>query len=448
MAEQQDAALNMLGQSLFSGDAYQQRQQRFNLASQALNMQAQRQQANNQVASAVRENYENSMQIANNASVRPYDRKRLEAILGGGYQNVIDEIKTDFNGDFLMYSNNVDANGVSGADKIRNIFFNDDLQNLYEEMDHNKRQFSQIIDLQKNNKGHLIPSEYANALEKWSQNSPTDSKPELNRLPTFYPLKDVSGDLEEYYEDKGGNIGATPQDIINMPQSLAKIFYNMEQEGYSQDEIAMAQQGVFQGQGAGYDMVVDFIQSNHITSGLVNPESPTYVTGALTYSKGDEYARLFDNINRESYDIVYGDDYSSIVDNAKGLMGDENAGYIQELLRLNPTPQRPLPYEHYGPFRGKGKRLVTGAVISDNAVDMENMLESALPGYSAQEGTTFFFKDGSLVLKNYNFLKHGNVYHAEDGTLAGYDELFNLGEGITYAAAGGGVGAGAGSVIP
>ncbi len=195
-------------------------------------------------------------------------------------------------------------------------------------------------------------------------------------------------------------------------------------------------------------MVVDFIQSNHITSGLVNPESPTYVTGALTYSKGDEYARLFDNINRESYDIVYGDDYSSIVDNAKGLMGDENAGYIQELLRLNPTPQRPLPYEHYGPFRGKGKRLVTGAVISDNAVDMENMLESALPGYSAQEGTTFFFKDGSLVLKNYNFLKHGNVYHAEDGTLAGYDELFNLGEGITYAAAGGGVGAGAGSVIP
>ena len=58
MAEQQDAALNMLGQSLFSGDAYQQRQQRFNLASQALNMQMQTQQANNQVASAVRDNYE------------------------------------------------------------------------------------------------------------------------------------------------------------------------------------------------------------------------------------------------------------------------------------------------------------------------------------------------------------------------------------------------------
>ena len=260
MAEQQDAALNMLGQSLFSGDAYQQRQQRFNLASQALNMQAQRQQVNNQLSSAVRDNYENSMQIANNASVRPYDRKRFEAILGGGYENVINEIKTDFNGDFLMYSNNVDANGVSGADKIRNIFFNDDLQNLYEEMDHNKRQFTKIIDLQKSNESHLIPAAYANALEKWSQNSPTDGKPELNRLPTFYKLKDVSGDLEEYYADKGGHIGSTPQDIINMPQSLAKIFYNMEQEGYSQDEIAMAQADVFKGQAPGYDKYIDFIK--------------------------------------------------------------------------------------------------------------------------------------------------------------------------------------------
>ena len=167
-------------------------------------MQAQRQQVNNQLSSAVRENYENSMQIANNASVRPYDRKRLEAILGGGYENVINEIKTDFNGDFLMYSNNVDANGVSGADKIRNIFFNDDLQNLYEEMDHNKRQFAKIIDLQQNNKSHLIPAAYAKELEKWSQNNPTDGKPELNRLPTFYQLKDVSSDLEEYYADKGG----------------------------------------------------------------------------------------------------------------------------------------------------------------------------------------------------------------------------------------------------
>ena len=105
-------------------------------------------------------------------------------------ENVINEIKTDFNGDFLMYSNNVDANGVSGADKIRNIFFNDDLQNLYEEMDHNKRQFTKIIDLQKSNESHLIQAAYANALEKWSQNSPTDGKPELNRLPTFYKLKD------------------------------------------------------------------------------------------------------------------------------------------------------------------------------------------------------------------------------------------------------------------
>jgi len=443
MAEQQDAALNMLGQSLFSGDAYQQRQQRFNLASQALNMQAQRQQVNNQLSTAVKDNYENSMQIANNASVRPYDRKRLEAILGGGYENVINEIKTDFNGDFLMYSNNVDANGVSGADKIRNIFFNDDLQGLYEEMDHNKRQFTQIIDLQKSGKSHLIPSQYANALEKWSQNSPTDGKPELNRLPTFYALKDVSGDLEEYYKDKGGHIGSTPQDIINMPQSLAKIFYNMEQEGYSQDEIAMAQQGVFKGQGPGYDMVVDFIKGNHVTSGLVNPESPNYVTGALPYSKGDVLAKIIDEINLESYDVGIGQNYESIVKDVQKMFTG-TGGYQERLQGLGALNQKELPYEHYGPLRGKGKRLVTGAVITDNNVDMKNMIETTLPGYDVQSGSTFFVKDGSLVLKNYNFVKHGNVYHAEDGTLAGQDEVFNLGEGITYAAgaaaAGGGIG--------
>lgn len=445
MAEQQDAALNMLGQSLFSGDAYQQRQQRFNLASQALNMQAQRQQVNNQLSSAVRDNYENSMQIANNASVRPYDRKRLEAILGGGYENVINEIKTDFNGDFLMYSNNVDANGVSGADKIRNIFFNDDLQNLYEEMDHNKRQFTKIIDLQKSNESHLIPAAYANALEKWSQNSPTDGKPELNRLPTFYKLKDVSGDLEEYYADKGGHIGSTPQDIINMPQSLAKIFYNMEQEGYSQDEIAMAQADVFKGQGPGYDMVIDFIKSNHVTSGLVNPESPTYVTGAKDYSKGDVLARIIDEINLESYDISIGENYESIVKGVQDIFRG-TGGYIERIQAEGPVVQKPLPYEHYGPLVGKGKRLVTGAVIADNNEDMKNMIETTLPGYNVQEGSTFFIKDGSLKLKNYNFVKHGNVYHADDGTLAGKDEVFNLGEGITYATGTGVAGAGIGSV--
>ena len=445
MAEQQDAALNMLGQSLFSGDAYQQRQQRFNLASQALNMQMQTQQANNQVASALRDNYESSMQIANNASVRPYDRKRLEAILGGGYENVINEIKTDFNGDFLMYSNNIDANGVSGADKIRNIFFNDDLQGLYEEMDHNKRQFTQIIDLQKNNESHLIPAAYANALEKWSQNNPTDSKPELNRLPTFYPLKDVSDDLKEYYEAKGGHIGSTPQDIINMPQSLAKIFYNMEQEGYSQDEITMAQQDVFKGQGPGYDMVVDFIKNNHLTSGLVNPESPTYVTGAKDYSKGDVLAKIIDEINLESYDVGIGQNYESIVKDVQKMFTG-TGGYQERLQSLGAINQKELPYEHYGPFIGKGKRLVTGAVITDNNTDMKNMIETTLPGYNIQEGSTFFVKDGSLKLKNYNFVKHGNVYHAEDGTLAGQDEVFKLGEGITYAAGTGVAGAGVGSV--
>ena len=447
MAEQQDAALNMLGQSLFSGDAYQQRQQRFNLASQALNMQMQTQQANNQVASAVRDNYEKSMQIANDASVRPYDRKRLEAILGGGYENVINEIKTDFNGDFLMYSNNIDANGVSGADKIRNIFFNDDLQNLYEEMDHNKRQFTQIIDLQKSGKGHLIPSQYANALEKWAQNSPTDSKPELNRLPTFYPLKDVSGDLEDYYADKGGHIGSTPQDIINMPQSLAKIFYNMEQEGYSQDEIAMAQADVFKGQGPGYDMVVDFIKGNHLTSGLVNPESPTYVTGALPFSKGDVLAKIIDEINLESYDVAIGQDYESIVKDLQKMFTGVG-GYQERLQRLGALNQDELPYEHYGPLIGKGKRLVTGAVITDNNTDMRNMLETTLPGYDVQQGSTFFIKDGTLKLKNYNFIKHGNVYHAEDGSLAGSDEVFDYSEATAITAAGGAVGAGGGSVIP
>ena len=452
MAEQQDAALNMLGQSLFSGDAYQQRQQRFNLASQALNMQMQTQQANNKLSSAVRDNYESSMQIANNASVRPYDRKRLEAILGGGYENVINEIKTDFNGDFLMYSNNVDANGVSGADKIRNIFFNDDLQGLYEEMDHNKRQFTQIIDLQKSGKGHLIPSQYANALEKWSQNSPTDGKPELNRLPTFYPLKDVEGDLTEYYEDKGGHIGSTPQDIINMPQSLAKIFYNMEQEGYTQDEIAMAQADVFKGQGSGYDMVVDFIKSNHITSGLVNPESPTYITGALEYSKGDVLAKIIDEINFESYDVSIGQNYESIVKDVQKMFTG-TGGYQERLQKLGALNQKELPYEHYGPLIGKGKRLVTGAVITDNNTDMKNMIETTLPGYDVQSGSTFFIKDGTLKLKNYNFVKNGNVYHAEDGTLAGQDEVFSLGEGLAYAtgtaAAGGGIGAvtGPGAVI-
>ena len=255
----------------------------------------------------------------------------------------------------------------------------------------------------------------------------------------------MSGDLEEYYADKGGHIGSTPQDIINMPQSLAKIFYNMEQEGYSQDEIAMAQADVFKGQGPGYDMVIDFIKSNHVTSGLVNPESPTYVTGAKDYSKGDVLAKIIDEINLESYDISIGENYESIVKGVQDIFRG-TGGYIERIQAEGPVVQKPLPYEHYGPLVGKGKRLVTGAVISDNNEDMQNMIETTLPGYNVQEGSTFFIKDGSLKLKNYNFVKHGNVYHADDGTLAGKDEVFNLGEGITYATGTGVAGAGIGSV--
>ena len=75
-----------------------------------------------------------------------------------------------------------------------------------------------------------------------------------------------------------------------------------------------------------------------------------------------------------------------------------------------------------------------------------NILEATLPGYDVNMGSAFGFNNGQLVLNNYNFLKHGNVYHAEDGTLTGYDELFNLGEGLTVATGLGVAGAGAGAV--
>ena len=92
MAEQKDAAINMMGQSLFSGDAYNQRQQNFNMASQALQMQAKRQQANNELSGAIRDNFEETMTTANAAAVRPFDKQRLEFILGGGYERVIQDI--------------------------------------------------------------------------------------------------------------------------------------------------------------------------------------------------------------------------------------------------------------------------------------------------------------------------------------------------------------------
>lgn len=437
MAEQKDAALNMMGQSLFSGDAYQQRQQRFNLASQALQMQAKRQQVNNQMNDAVRDNYENSMAIANDASIRPYDRKRLETILGGGYESVIQEIKEDFNGDFLMYSNNIDASGVSGADKIRNIFYNKDLQNLYEELNYNKQQFTKLVDVQKD-KPHLIPASFADALDLWKQQNPTDPNPQLSRLPEFIPLVDVKGDLDKYYETIGGNYGATPIDVFTLaPQ---KVLHNMRVEGYSEEELNLV---IAEGNKLGTKgnaLMVDFVTNHHATSGLVNPDSPTYVTGQLKYSKGDEFARIFDSIGQESYEIVPGDNYQSITKN----LVEQSFAYLDDIEAISTVTQKQLPYEHLGPLRGKGKRVVTGLNISDDNVDMKNIIESALPGYNAEMGN-IVYNNGRLILKNYDFIKHRNVYHAEDGTLTGADELFNIGEGLTAAGgtalAGGGVGA-------
>jgi|11BtaG_2_1085332.scaffolds.fasta_scaffold00425_2 hypothetical protein len=427
MAEQQDAALNMLGQSLFSGDAYSQRQQRFNLATQAIQMQSQKVQANNQIQSAVRENYENSMAIAKDASVRPYDRKRLETILGGGYGSVIEEIKNDFNGDFIMYSNNVDASGVSGADKIRNIFFNKDLQDLYEEMNHNKTQFTKIIEVSKENP-ELVPAAYKQALEEWQQTNPTDPTPKLSRLPIFEPLVDVKADLEDYYKNVGGNYGANHMDIMTLAPH--KVLHNMRVEGYSESELEEVIANFNKPGTRGYSLVKDFLENNHSTSGLLNPESPNYVTGKLEYSKGDIMSQIADNLNRESYVIANNDDYKSIVNNLNQITSQ----YINEVQEISTTKQSFLPYEHLGPLRGKGKRVVTGGVMYDNNTDMQKLLESTLPGYEVKMGNSFGFNNGKLVLKNYNVMKHANVYHAENGTVVGYDELFDLGSGLTYAA--------------
>jgi len=438
MAEQQDAALNMLGQSLFSGDAYSQRQQRFNLAAQAIQMQSQKVQANNEIQSAVRENYENSMAIAKDASVRPYDRKRLETMLGGGYNSVIEEIKNDFNGDFIMYSNNVDASGVSGADKIRNIFFNKDLQDLYEEMNHNKTQFTKIIEVSKTNP-ELVPAAYRQALEEWQQNNPTDPTPKLSRLPIFEPLVDVKEDLEDYYKNVGGNYGANHMDIMTIAPH--KVLHNMRVEGYSESELEEVIANFNKPGTKGYSLVKDFLENNHSTSGLLNPESPNYITGKLKYSKGDEFARVFDAIGNESYEIFPGDNYETIT---KDVI-KQSFAYLKDIEGISTTKQTKLPYEHYGPFVGKGKRVVTGLNITDDNVDMENIIESALPGYNAEMGN-IIYNNGRLVLKNYDFVKHGNVYHAEDGSLAGSDEVFKFGEGLTYAAGGSLAGAGVGAV--
>jgi len=438
MAEQQDAALNMLGQSLFSGDAYSQRQQRFNLAAQAIQMQSQKVQANNQIQSAVRENYENSMAIAKDASIRPYDRKRLENLLGGGYESVIEEIKNDFNGDFIMYSNNVDASGVSGADKIRNIFFNKDLQDLYEEMNHNKTQFTKIIEISKTNP-ELVPAIYKQALEEWQQTNPTDPTPKLSRLPVFEPLVDVKEDLEEYYQNVGGNYGANHMDIMTIAPH--KVLHNMRVEGYSESELEEVIANFNKPGTRGYSLVKDFLENNHSTSGLLNPESPNYVTGQLKYSKGDEFARVFDSIGNESYEINAGDNYETIT---KDVI-KQSFAYLKDIEGISTVKQTKLPYEHYGPFRGKGKRVVTGLNITDDNVDMENIIESALPGYNAEMGN-IIYNNGRLVLKNYDFVKHKNVYHAEDGSLAGSDELFKFESGLTYAAGTSIAGAGVGAV--
>ena len=440
MAEQKDAAINMMGQSLFSGDAYNQRQQNFNMASQALQMQAKRQQANNELSGAIRDNFEETMTTANAAAVRPFDKQRLEFILGGGYERVIQDIKDNYNGDFTMYSNSVDASGVSGADKIRNIFFNDDLQGLYQELNHNKKQFAKIIDLQKNNESHLIPKAYSLALEEWQQNGPTDSKPTLSRLPTFYKLQDPTSALEEKFANIGGNYGASPEDILEVASK--EISHNMSLEGYTNEEMEIINRDLALGRGPGYDAAVQFVQNNHLTSGLINPQSADYVSGKLNYSKGDIMAQIGDELNRESYLISNNDNYDNIVKNVNKIAD----GYINQIQTISNANQTKLPYEHLGPLRGKGKRAVTGGVLYDNATDMKNILEATLPGYDVNMGSAFGFNNGQLVLNNYNFLKHGNVYHAEDGTLTGYDELFNLGEGLTVATGLGVAGAGAGAV--
>ena len=440
MAEQKDAAINMMGQSLFSGDAYNQRQQNFNMASQALQMQAQRQQANNELSGAVRDNYEQTVATANAAAVRPYDKKRLDTILGGGYERVIEDIKNNYNGDFMTYSNSIDASGVSGADKIRNIFFNDDLQGLYQELNHNKKQFSKIIDLQKNNKSHLIPKAYSLALEEWQQDGPTDSKPTLSRLPTFYELKDPSTALEEKFASIGGNYGASPEDILEVASK--EISHNMSLEGYNKDEMEMINRDLALGRGPGYDAAIEFVKNNHVTSGMVNPQSPDYISGNLQYGKGDIIVQVADELNKESYKIYSNEDYKSIVKGVNTI----SDGYVKQLQTISSARQTKLPYENLGPLRGKGKRIVTGGVLYDNSADMKNILESALPGYEAEMGSEFGLNNGQLVLDNYNFLKHGNVYHADSGTLLGGNEVFDAVDGLTTAVGFGLAGAGVGSV--